>query len=149
MTLFPRTQLGCELKKKENGLVFCPRGSKNAGEVIQSCPLPANLGPVATWPAFIPACNGGLLTVNYKAVRHCLMLMKELEGTLLVSLEFNGFPAWQEAYSLTPSPFGGGGVRAEIDLGLLSCFRLPTLVPPPPSPSQYCRGPWSSLSGKN
>lgn len=44
-----------------------------------------------------------------EAVRHCLMLMKELEGMLLVSLEFNGFPALREAYSLTPGPFWGVG----------------------------------------
>lgn len=55
--------------------------------------------------------------MNYKAVRHCLMLMKELEGTLLVSLEFNGFPAWQEAYSLTPSPFGGGELELKLTWG--------------------------------
>lgn len=46
------------------------------------------------------------------------MLRKELACKLLVILEFNGFPAWQEARFLTPGPLGSRGLKLELTLGL-------------------------------
>lgn len=73
-------------------------------------------------PSFHTLGDGGLTTLYqlyiHILIRHCLMLRKKLACKLLAILEFNGFPAWQEAFFLTPGPLGSRGPELELTLGL-------------------------------
>lgn len=66
------------------------------------------------WPVFTSSAVGGLTTLYQLAVRHSLVLVKELACTVLVSLGLSGFPAWQEVYALTPGPLRSWSWVAEL-----------------------------------
>lgn len=82
------------------------------------------------WPASLPSCNGGRITVNCEAVRCRLMLMKELDGALLVALFPDFWPLW-----------GEWGTGAGTDMGLPSCSGLSSL-PHPSTPAHPPGAPY-------